>query len=173
MSDRMAWEAPELAFVPAEPIASPDPETAVTASGIVFVPYEPRHFDWLMRRPCRRFFGRRFEPEYAEALEKAGECWSAFVAGEIVGCAGLAEIWPGRAIGWAFLSDETARHMIAITRKTRAVLRHAPYRRIEASADVGFPPARRWAEMLGMACEALMRKWTPDGDDVFLYALVR
>lgn len=142
---------------------------------IAFVPYEPIHFDWLMRRPCARFFGRKFEPEYADALERAGESWSGFVAGEIVGCAGLAQIWDGRAMAWAFLADETARHMLPITRHVTRVFRHAAYRRIEATVDPRFAPARRWAEMLGMVCETPtpMRKWTPAGDDALLYALVR
>jgi RimJ/RimL family protein N-acetyltransferase len=140
---------------------------------VEFRPYQAGHFDLLMQKPCRRFFGGKFEPEYADALEKAGESWSAFVSGEIVGCAGLAQLWSGRAIGWAFLSDETAEHMLAITRKTKDVLQHSAYRRIEAHVDAYFPAGRRWAEMLGMSREGFMRQFSPNGDDMFLYALVK
>ena len=34
------------------------------------------------------------------------------------------------------------------------------------------PDFRRWAELLGLDCEGLMRKSSPDGGDMYLYARV-
>ena len=49
-----------------------------------------------------------------------------------------------------------------------------PAQRIEAHIDVDFLNGHRWVEALGFVIEApRMRKFTPDGRDVALYARVR
>jgi RimJ/RimL family protein N-acetyltransferase len=52
-------------------------------------------------------------------------------------------------------------------------LDNAPYRRIEATVDVGFKQGHRWIKMLGFELEGYMRAYRPDGADMLLYARVK
>ena len=100
---------------------------------------------------------------------------SGWVDGRVVGCCGIAEIWTHRAMGWALLSGDCGRHMLEITRLVREALDLHPANRIETAVFTDFPAGRRWAELLGFACETPepMRHYDARGRSAWLYARVR
>lgn len=115
-------------------------------------------------------------PESAHMLEVQCESFSAFDGELLIGCAGLMPMWPGRAVAWALLSEDAGRYMRQIHRATKGFLQQSQWTRIEAFVVKDFYAGQKWMHMLGFECETpegAMRKYTPDGQDCFLYSLVR
>lgn len=113
------------------------------------------------------------EVDWAPVEAAAGDAWTATVDGLPVACAGLIEMWAGRAQAWALLSVEAGPHMLAITRAIRFRLATASFRRIEMAVDVTFEAGVRWAHMLGFEHEATVRCYFPDGRAARLYARIK
>lgn len=105
---------------------------------------------------------------------ESGTAYTSLDGDEVLACAGAIEITQGRAIAWAYLSQDIGSRMIAVTKACRRFISLMNFRRIEMDVDCEFPQAHRWAKMLGfeMECER-RRSFTPDGRDCALYAMVR
>lgn len=110
-----------------------------------------------------------------DVLEFIGslEGYTAFVGGRPVACCGLMDIWPGRAMAWAFIAEDVGRHMVGVTKAVRKFLDMRAPRRCEMYVDAGFDAGYRWAELLGFRREGLLRSFDPDGRDQVLYARIR
>lgn len=93
--------------------------------------------------------------------------------GQPLVCAGLVEVWHGRAYAWALLGRCAGPRMLAITRAIRARLASAPFRRIEMAVDAGFEAGCRWPALLGFERESLARAYLPNGRDALIFAMVR
>jgi RimJ/RimL family protein N-acetyltransferase len=106
-------------------------------------------------------------------LSEQGLAWTAEHEGRILAIAGLQPQWENRAIAWALVSGAAGSHFWAIHSAVRNFLNSAPYRRIEATVDVGFEQGHRWIKMLGFEIEGYMRAYRPDGADMLLYAKVK
>ena len=119
-------------------------------------------------------------PQEAQAHEYAadslaspvGFAWTALDGKNPIACAGLVEIWQGRAYAWAMLSRDAGPHMRWLTREIRFRLSRAHFQRVEMAVDASFANGCRWAEMLGFSMEGLGRKYLPNGHDAFIYARV-
>lgn len=123
----------------------------------------------------RAQIAQRDELEHPEAMTGAfGYAWTALDDGEPMACAGVVEVWQGRAYAWALLSEHAGRHMLALTREIRFRLARLPFRRVEMAVDAGFDAGARWARMLGFRLETPepMRGYLPHGHDAFLFARV-
>jgi hypothetical protein len=137
--------------------------------------FRPEHLDRLQLQPAQAYFEQQFsQPGYASMLSN-GPAFTALDGDVVLGCGGAAELWGDRACVWSLLSDRAGPHMMAITRAVRGFILQLPYRRIEALVDREFEAGHRWARLLGFECETPggMRRFTPDGRDVSLYARVR
>lgn len=99
--------------------------------------------------------------------------WSAEVDGQIIACAGIVHIHDERGVAWAMLSADALRHIKTLHRVIGRVVANAPWRRIEMTVEASHDAGCRWAERLGFQREGLMRAYTPDGRDCFLYARVK
>ena len=111
----------------------------------------------------------------ADALAGAyGTAWSAFVDGVPIACAGVVEVWAGRAYAWALLADRAGPHLLWLTREIRFRLDSLALRRVEMAVDAGFGAGARWARMLGFVCETPepARCYLPNGRDAWLFARV-
>jgi hypothetical protein len=137
--------------------------------------FRPAHLDRLRLQPAQAHFGAELlKPGYADMLRQ-GSSFSAVAGDDVLACAGVSEVWEGRAVAWALVSEAAGRHMLGIHRATAGFLAQAAYRRIEATVDEGFEAAHRWLRLLGFSCEtpAGMRGFNPDGRNSFLYARVQ
>lgn len=108
-----------------------------------------------------------------EPLTIRGMAWVAEVDEGIIAIAGLAPQWKDRAVAWALISPAAGRHFLKIHREVRKFLTKAPFRRIEATVDVGFQPGHRWMKMLGFEPEGYLKAFRPDGGDQIMYARIR
>lgn len=115
------------------------------------------------------------KPEHGVLVEQAGQGFTAMDGDKVLACAGVAEVWTGRAVAWAFISKNAGRRMVAIHRAVAGFLLASQFCRIEAWVDEGFEPGMRWLELLGFTLEtpAPMRGFRPDGGACFLFARVK
>lgn len=135
------------------------------------IPFEPAHIQQLDVQDAQRLT----DDDQARALAAPfGLAWTGAVDGGPVACAGLVEVWPGRAYAWALLARNAGPWMAAITRGVRRALKAAPFDRIEMAVDSGFLAGQRWALMLGFELETPLpaRRYLPGGRDAYLYAMV-
>ncbi len=63
--------------------------------------------------------------------------------------------------------------MLPLTYRARSFFAKGDFQRVEAYVDPEFPQAIKWAEMLGFEREGLMKRFTPSGQDQYLYARTR
>lgn len=138
---------------------------------MIVVPFEPGHIRQIRAQPAQRDYELG-----AEAMDTPfGYARTAMHNGRPLACAGVVEVWQGRAYAWALLAEDAGPFMLPITRAIRSVLDGAPFRRVEMAVDADFAAGRRWAELLGFDCETPrpMPAYLPNGRPAFLYARVK
>jgi RimJ/RimL family protein N-acetyltransferase len=128
----------------------------------------------LHMQPAQEYLGHIVDvcADFTE-LSNQGLAWTAEHDGDVIAFAGIEPQWQNRAVAFALLSESAGAHFPAIHRAVLRFLNWAPYRRIEATVDVGFTQGHRWIKMLGFEVEGYMRAYRPDGADMLLYARVR
>jgi len=93
-----------------------------------------------------------------------------------IGAYGAIEMWPGVARVWALFSQELIRehpYVLGIhIRRDLGGAAGSQFHRIEATCDAGHRMGSKFLEWLGFTREALMRRYTPTGADMYLYARV-
>lgn len=131
------------------------------------------------------------EPQHQQAMEFAavgdwrpmiefaasqGPAWTGRIGGRVIGCAGAALLWRGRAHAWSVLGENLPRaawpalHK-AVTRRL-AQLPALGIWRLEAEHCAGFAAGRRWLELLGFEREGRARAFGPGAEDFERYARV-
>nr|ACF98017.1 hypothetical protein [uncultured bacterium 878] len=136
-------------------------------------PYQPRHLHELALQPHQQHLGVALRAHgWAEQVADAGPCWTALADGNPIACAGFQDCWEGRAVAWAILAETAGLHMPALTRAVRRALALHPAERIEAQALVGFAPGTRWARLLGLVPETVLRKFH-QGRDYQAFVLLK
>jgi hypothetical protein len=136
--------------------------------------FHVEHLQRMRLQPAQQHLAPRLNDETLEFL--AGlEAYTVMVEDEPIACAGLMEIWPGRAMAWSYLSATAGAHMLGVTRAVRAFLDLKAPRRTELYVDAGFEAGRRWAELLGFRCETPepMAYFEADGRAQYLYSRIR
>lgn len=94
-------------------------------------------------------------------------------AGKVLLVGGVFPQWENRALLWALVDKDAGEHFVNVHRETIKFLNRMPFRRIEATVDVGFSQGCRWMSMLGFEIEGYMKAYRPDGADMLLYARVK
>jgi len=119
--------------------------------------------------------GQRYVTEAmaGELVEADGIGWAGEQDGRIIACAGILQMHEARGCAWAMFATDALAHFKTIHRVVLAVLAASPWQRIEMTVDTRHAAACRWAHRLGFAREGLMRAYTPDGRDCYLYARIK
>jgi hypothetical protein len=93
-----------------------------------------------------------------------------------IGVYGVVQLWPGVARVWSLFSEDVIlEHPTLLGLHIRRDLRKAEqlgFHRIEATTNVEHLIAIEFIQWLGFESEGLMRKYTPTGDDMYLFAKV-
>lgn len=127
----------------------------------------------LTLQPAQAAWRGRFDGETGLALQASGLAWTLFDGERVIGCGGVIDRGGGRGEAWALLAQDAGRAMPAATRVVRRYLQTAPFRRIEAVTAVDFPPAGRWARLLGFENEGPMRAFCDSGGDAERWAFIK
>lgn len=138
-----------------------------------FVPFAQHHMHLLTPQPAQE---REHEmlvdtPEALDELAK-GPAFTAIADGDVIGCGGIVEHYPGRCAVWAIVGWNAGPHMRPVTRMVRDVVARYPCRRIEATVRRDFKPGARWVKMLGFRWEGVMRAYSPLGETVIMFARI-
>lgn len=134
----------------------------------MLVDYEPEHLINLEWQPQQAGYGS--SRVHAEAVAQGYSAYTVLQDGMPVICAGLMELWKGRAMAWAAFDYRADGHSLLIAhRRIQRELARAPFRRLEMYVKPGFLEAWRWAEMLGFTLESTMRAGAPNGGDLFVF----
>ena len=142
----------------------------------ILVPFSAEHVLQYDPQPEHRaeFLGMlRSGVDWAE-VQIEGMSFSGFRGYQLLGCAGAAPQWTGRAVVWALLSEHIGRHdMLWIHRETMNFLDRIQkdHRRIETIVAMDFAPGHRWANMLKFQMEAVMKQYN-NGRDYALYSRI-
>ena len=141
---------------------------------VKIVPLEPRHLLEIRVQDAQRNCDVALRNETnAQELARAGPAFTALESEIPIACAGLAHCGSGRYLAWSVISPRGLERFGGIHRGVRRFLEIADYRRIEAVVDVEHEKAIRWIEVLGFEREGVMRKYTENGRDVYLYARLK
>lgn len=139
------------------------------------IEYKAEHLLDLSLQESQLCLGPHINPGLAKSLEIDRWSWTGIEDGVVLGCAGVLPIWQGRGMAWAYISDGVSKNrFLKVHRAVSNFLDGCHLHRIEMTVDWGFDPAHRWARMLGFVMEAgCLRAYTPNGNDVSLYARIR
>jgi hypothetical protein len=140
---------------------------------MIVVPFKREHLKAMVIQQKQQGLEHLITDGVCASLE-GGYAYTALDGEEVLACAGAVEAAQGRAILWAYLSQNLGSRMVGVTKACKRAIELMDYRRIEMDVDCNFPQAHRWAKLLGfeMECER-RRSYTPDGRDCALYAMVR
>jgi len=137
-------------------------------------PLSPDHLRKIQLHDSQQYLAGSLNGSAPEKVVMIGDGYSAIDDhGEVIYCAGVLPVWPGRGIAWAYISMHACRHMLKVTRSVRRYLEITPHRRIEAAVDVGFEEGHRWMRLLDFNHEGRLEAYAPDGHDVDLYARIK
>lgn len=140
---------------------------------IKVIPFEAPHVELLDEQEQSKHLAGFISAADVRAL-KNDYAYTVVADGQVLLCGGVVPVWPGRGHGWCYLSRDSGRHLVAITRAVRRFLDMVPFVRIEMTVDCSFDAGHRWAHMLGFRCEAeRMTAYGPDDRDYALYARVK
>lgn len=143
---------------------------------IYFTPFRPLHIRRLHDVQGEQAEDAVFAIEMGEAAALAEhKAWTGWIGSDVVGCAGILPVWPGRSAVWALIGTRCGPHMRTITRFVREKLDQCEDRRIEATVLHGFKAGEQWAKLLGFKRETPdgMQSYDPAGRTMSLYSRCR
>lgn len=139
---------------------------------MIVSPFKPEDLHELSLQPSQAFLVPFLERAgYGQELVDAGPCYTGRHNGRIVCCAGLVNLWEGRASAWALLSGDAGKCMPALHRAVDRFLSGCGVKRIEAYVYPDFVAGHRWATMLGFEHEGRLRAFQ-QGQDMDMYARI-
>ena len=113
----------------------------------------------------------------AKEREESGQCRTGWVNGEIIGCAGIDILWEGVGEAWLMLTPAVHTHLtdswLCIQKGFKELIEKNKLRRVQAWGRIGFDECHILFKHLGFKPEGIARKYTPDGVDCILYALIK
>ena len=123
------------------------------------------------------YYGTGTLEELAQQTEEDGLSMTGIVNDEIVGCGGIRKLWEGVGECWIILSPKVnlypTRTYECIKDGFEKLIAENDFVRLQAWGRIGFAKAHTLFKHLGFKAEGIARKYTPDGIDSILYAIVR
>lgn len=140
------------------------------------VAFHASHLRDLQLQDAQQYFNAEFgNPDYGLQLQASRYAFTGMADGRVIGCAGVHELWAGRAVAWALLSKDAGRHFTTIHKAASGFFKATPFRRIEAVVEDGFTEGHRWVKLLGFTNETPegMAGYSPTGTKFYLYSKVK
>lgn len=138
-----------------------------------FMPCKPGHMRYLTPLPVQTEEHKAMLTQIGVDLIERSTGLTAWAGTQIVGMAGVAQIWPGRAEAWIMLDRSAGRFVRPIVRKARYVLDNYPSRRIEIVVKTSNVEGHKIAALLRFGePEGVLRAYHPEGDDMVMYARI-
>lgn len=110
---------------------------------------------------------------HCTALATVGQAFTVLVDERVVACGGLVELHANVAEAWGLVGADAGPYLLFMTRAVRRVFAACGYRRVQTVVARDHHAGHRWARLLGLRFEGVLRAYFPDGSDGALYARVQ
>ncbi|KEZ00361.1 hypothetical protein AI27_05125 [Sphingomonas sp. BHC-A] len=142
---------------------------------IAVEPFHPADLEEIAVQPAQAGLLPRSERRwFADRAHDLGPAWSARDReGRLILCAGFLVAHAGAATAWCVMAEAKGMALLAITRRIRALMAAASWRRVEMLTDPDFPEAGEWARLLGFTLEGVRRASAADGGDELCWVRIR
>ena len=143
------------------------------------VEFSPDHVNGMRLRHFDRLGAVAIQGvrEHLEFNKARGPSWSLEHDGDIVACAGVLVLEPGRGDAWALTSELVHRYPLAFHRRVKwclaDIMSNFNLHRIQCVCDCEHATSLKWLNRLGFTPEGRLRQFTGDGRDVFILAKLR
>jgi len=137
------------------------------------VPFAPAHLRSMRIQPRQRTFLDFVPAELAEQLADKPSI-TVIDGEEPLLCGGVIEMWPGRALCWAYFAEGIRERMIAVVRAARRFIQDNAPARLEMDVERDHEEGHRLAPLLGFRLETeCMPNYYPNGNAASLYVRIR
>jgi hypothetical protein len=106
-----------------------------------------------------------------------GWCKSLYIYDELIAVGGIITYWTGVGECWLQLGAKAADHKIEVVRQVKRMIAtgfdELHLHRLQATERADFDQTIKFAEHLGFKKEGCMLRYTADGADAYLYAIVK
>ena len=114
--------------------------------------------------------------DHLEECARIGDSFTLISEGRILCVGGIFPLWPGVGQVWLIPSVHGLAKPMVFVRHIKRMLNSmqetGKYHRVQAIISTQLTRGDRWIEYLGFTKEGLLRKYTPQGTDYFMYAKV-
>lgn len=136
------------------------------------VPFEASHAERIALQPCQHEGASYASRRHYEQLAQT-PAFSVLDGDEVLMCAGVIQVWPGRHVCWSMLAESVGHRMVYCVRYALRFLAEQPAGRYEMDVEFGHAEGERLARALGFELETLrMTAFYPNGGDGTLYVRV-
>lgn len=113
----------------------------------------------------------------AKEREESGMCVTGWINGQPECVAGIDRIWSGVGDVWMMITPYIDNHIkegyVCIRKGLRELIEKHKIRRLQSYGRIDFPECHNLFKHLGFEVEGYARKYTPDGVDCVMYALIK
>jgi hypothetical protein len=146
------------------------------SSTIEIIQFQPGHVHLLDRSDSDcAWLGDPASVFSAQAA--AGSAWTLLIDKRVAVVGGVARLWPGLGEGWLLASPMARTKPVALTkgamRGIAFTMQSLQLNRVQAHVKTSDIRAMKWAVALGFVREGTLRKYSPDGADYDVFAIVR
>lgn len=136
------------------------------------VPFEAAHAERIRLQPCQHEGASYADRRHYEKLAKT-PAFTVMDGDEVLMCAGVLQVWPGRAVCWSMLAEGIGHRMVACVRHALRFLAEQPAGRYEMDVEFGHAEGERMARALGFELETpRLRAFYPNGGDGTMFVRV-
>ncbi len=134
--------------------------------------FDPTHILMMNVQPHQAWMRDSIERGYGNVL-LSGACWTIWNGDTPIACMGRIPLWAGNEEVWTVFDRDAGAQMTPVFRETKRRIALPVCRRLQAYVDVEFAPAVRWMLLLGFTVEGRLTGYFPNGNDAFLFSLIR
>jgi hypothetical protein len=140
---------------------------------MIVVPFKAEHYWALEPQEAQKHMRDYADKEGVKTIEQSN-AYTILDGDRVIACYGWIDIYPTRALCWAYLSKHVGPHLTGVTKILHRILKVLPHKRLEMEVNCEFEQGHRWAKLLGFTMEAeRLRGYRIDGGDSAIYARVR
>ncbi len=137
--------------------------------------FQEKHFDMI--EPSNGWNDLIKKPLWLSLESNQVEAYSIVKGNKVIAIFGFVILWEGVSEVFMILCKDIKKHgfLLYKTLKLNMKILFAKYkfRRVQATVFVKLDVAVKMIERLGFKREGLLRKWLPNGNDVYMYAWVK
>lgn len=145
---------------------------------VEIIPFELEHALELDLREHEKKMQKTDEfRAWAEANLSLGPSFSGVVDGKVVGCGGVRILWNGVGEAWAIFSKDIIKYpkeaYYYINKFLHIIIKDQNLHRVQAYVRTDVNIAVKYIENLGFKRESMMKKFSYDKKDYYMYVLLK